>query len=1083
MRKFIAIFLSFVLLFSSLGIDVLAIDIGNNTNSAKNLLSDEILDDKVLSQKKEQEYLDGLAADDNAKLTYIVLTKPEVKFDESNSGKQDVLVGIGDGSLAVESARLGYIKEDSTEYIEADARTISSDGSIVFELNFQSKDKGTYAVEYIEYRVNDKTYCLKLSDAGMNRVLFGVGVTVDTEPDAYALDKENESLLKSAKDNDIKMLIAESDGKGGFKEGEDISLAADKSSSFLSSSKLLKSKLKAGKDVVVMLDPGHGGGDPGTASYNGTAERDINLKIAKYCKSELETYSGIKVHLTRDNNSSKPGLTERAQMAKNVGADLLVSLHCNSSASSSVNGAEIYYPNSASYNKNTHDNGKKVAQEILSQLAALGITGRGIYTRNSDIGERYSTGEIQDYYTIISAARERNIAAIIVEHAYMSNRSDFDKYLSSDAKLKNLGVADAKGIAKHFNLSKKNTNNYSTEIPNGKYVIASVSNLNKVLDIPGASKNAGEKVQLYSENHTAAQIFNVTRSGKYYTFENTNSSERVQAFYDTITQENKNNAVKQQSWGLKKASDSTFYLENIGDKDKYITANTSNNSLSSSNYKGSKAQQFVFIPVGSKALANGEYIIGSRLDTNKVLDIAGGSKSNSANCQIYSENRTNAQIYQLSYKDGYYTVKNKNSGKVLDAASGGLSNGTNVQQYSSNGTVAQKWALKGNANSGYSLVNRANGLYLDVAGGSRNNSTNVALYQGNNTKAQKFLFLKSTTTQPVENGTYSINSKYTYKGNTLVLDVKGGSTADRTDIHLYSYNGTSAQKFKIQKIDKYYYKIIAQNSGKALDVDTDVLSNDLNNDGFQNGANLQQFTYNGGASQKWIIEKNNDGSYTFIARSNGKCINVSGGSQLAKDDADIQMYQKDGTDACKFKLTKIETEKIMGNSKVSVDKMVKFYEQTKGSGAYSQYLNSLGSNKSEAPSTLKAFCQMYLDEGKKEGVRGDIAFCQAMLETGWLGYSGSSVESTQFNFAGIGATDVNPKPATFSSAQIGIRAQIQHLKAYASKDKLNQKCVDPRFHLVTRGSAPNVEDLAGKWATDPEYGNKILNILTKLMNA
>ena len=111
-----------------------------------------------------------------------------------------------------------------------------------------------------------------------------------------------------------------------------------------------------------------------------------------------------------------------------------------------------------------------------------------------------------------------------------------------------------------------------------------------------------------------------------------------------------------------------------------------------------------------------------------------------------------------------------------------------------------------------------------------------------------------------------------------------------------------------------------------------------------------------------------------------------------------------------------------------------------------------------------------------------MLFCQAMLETGWLGYSGSSVKSTQFNFAGIGATDVNPKPATFSSAQIGMRAQIQHLKAYASKENLKQECVDPRFHLVTRGVAPNVEDLVGRWATDPDYGNKILGLLAKLMS-
>lgn len=115
------------------------------------------------------------------------------------------------------------------------------------------------------------------------------------------------------------------------------------------------------------------------------------------------------------------------------------------------------------------------------------------------------------------------------------------------------------------------------------------------------------------------------------------------------------------------------------------------------------------------------------------------------------------------------------------------------------------------------------------------------------------------------------------------------------------------------------------------------------------------------------------------------------------------------------------------------------------------------------------FCKIYLEEGKIEGVRGDFAFCQSCHETGHFRYGGQ-VLPQQNNYAGIGATNNSPigKGAWFNNQREGIRAQIQHLKAYASFDSLVNVCVDPRFNLVKRGIAPNIEDLAGRWAV-PGY--------------
>jgi hypothetical protein len=117
--------------------------------------------------------------------------------------------------------------------------------------------------------------------------------------------------------------------------------------------------------------------------------------------------------------------------------------------------------------------------------------------------------------------------------------------------------------------------------------------------------------------------------------------------------------------------------------------------------------------------------------------------------------------------------------------------------------------------------------------------------------------------------------------------------------------------------------------------------------------------------------------------------------------------------------------------------------------------------------SMIAFCNMFLEEGNNEGVRGDIAFCQSIHETGYFEFGGQ-VLPEQNNYGGIGAvnTSATGKGAWFNDAREGIRAQIQHLKGYASAEPLNQTCVDPRYTLLGSklGCSPYWETLAGKWA-------------------
>ena len=143
---------------------------------------------------------------------------------------------------------------------------------------------------------------------------------------------------------------------------------------------------------------------------------------------------------------------------------------------------------------------------------------------------------------------------------------------------------------------------------------------------------------------------------------------------------------------------------------------------------------------------------------------------------------------------------------------------------------------------------------------------------------------------------------------------------------------------------------------------------------------------------------------------------------------------------------------------------------------------------SKVPNSVLDMIPLYLSEGAAEGIRGDVAFAQSCLETGNFGFAGSAVTLDQNNFCGMGVTANGMKGNSFDTPQLGIRAQIQHLKAYANTDPLKNPCIDPRFKYVARGSAAYVEWLGQKenpngkgWASGAGYGEKILTILKAIL--
>ncbi len=141
------------------------------------------------------------------------------------------------------------------------------------------------------------------------------------------------------------------------------------------------------------------------------------------------------------------------------------------------------------------------------------------------------------------------------------------------------------------------------------------------------------------------------------------------------------------------------------------------------------------------------------------------------------------------------------------------------------------------------------------------------------------------------------------------------------------------------------------------------------------------------------------------------------------------------------------------------------------------------------PRSVLDMIPFYISEGKAEGIRGDIAFAQSCLETGNFTFKDSAVTLDQNNFCGMGVTCNGMKGNSFDTPLLGIRAQIQHLKAYANSEPLANPCIDPRFKYVSRGSAEYAEWLGiqenpqGKgWAAGAKYGEKILKILSGILN-
>lgn len=874
--------------------------------------SDEVVEENTNTNTNVEEQMG-----DSSMMEYFLVDSPVVSSQEI----ENFVLSLNN-TEGYSNFRITIQKEDGTTL---DLESSEQIGNLVKFSNVFS-NKGDYQVTSLHYVYNGQTYYLNFSDLEMD-VKFGVDQEYvgydETLPDLAEDTIRSEGVIQVTDVN---------------KAEEEIANGMASEASIMSMDEFSRA---ATGGMTICLDPGHGGSDSGANAF-GQKESALTLKIANYCKEELAKYD-VNVVMTRTTDTrpsenTAQDLIDRVMMAKKAGASYIISIHLNSAASTSAHGAEVYFPNTSG-NASLSSNGQAMAKAIQSQLVALGLYDRGIKIRNYMDGSTSSNpnSSDRDYYGIIRYAKEQNISGLIIEHCFLNNPDEYNKYLSSDAKLQQLGVADAKGIVSALGLSLKNAylDQIASEnknlIPDGKYVISSMLNSKYVLDVKNASTSNNANVELSTfNNETDNQAFIVSHDAQgYITFTNAKSGKVLdvsggKAGNSKNVQQYESNGTRAQKWVVKKSNkgymiisalDSNYVLDVSGGK-----ANNGTN-VQLYNGNGSDAQNWniekfvskyeqldVLASSNKNVIADGVYVISSFMNSKYVLDVKGGSTSNCGNVQLYVNNDSTAQAFKVSHDaQGYVTFTNVNSGKVLDVSGGIARNGRNVQQYTSNGTRSQKWVIKKSGN-GYTIVSALDSNFvLDLSSGRVNNSQNIQLYTSNDSNAQKWNLTKYLSKQEKLNqlaaenkntladGVYKIGNA---QNSNYVLDIASGSKNDGANVQLYLSNGTTAQSFKVTHDTNGYVTFTNVNSGKALDVSGGKVAN---------YSNIQQYNSNGTKSQKWIVKKSNSGYTIISALDSNYVLDLSGGKVV--NSRNIQLYQSNGSTAQQWTFEKNITER------------------------------------------------------------------------------------------------------------------------------------------------------------------------------
>ena len=549
------------------------------------------------------------------------------------------------------------------------------------------------------------------------------------------------------------------------------------------------------------------------------------------------------------------------------------------------------------------------------------------YSSNGTMAQRWSVVADGDGYRVCSALDDSKV--LDVKWASSANGTDVQLYGANGSAAQRFYIYDRSPVVVS-----------SKSIDDGVYFVKYKSDPSKALAVSGSGN--GSNVQLSDADGASAQRFRFELGADgFYTVTNLRSGKVLDVADGSVlpgsnVQQWSGWGGDAQKWAVRDNGDGSYSLvckANGLALDLDGTASGSNAQAWA--LSADRSQSFSLEPAsGQRTVPDGTYIVSTGLDRGKVLDVSGGSVSDSARIQIYESNMTNAQAFRFTFdeKTGYYEIANVGSGKVLDAAGGSSADGTRVQQYSSNGTMAQRWSVVADGD-GYRVCSALDdSKVLDVKWASSANGTDVQLYGANGSAAQRF-YLSSTEHEPVSpcedlglDGWYEIVPS---ESDTLCVDISGASKSDGAKAQLYSRNQTLAQLFKFEYSDGYY-RLISLNSEKAIGV---------KNGSIVPGSAVVQSSKQEDGSQQFSVKANPDGTYTFICVANALSLSCSSlGSEASI------VGQPSDSGYCTFRLEKPEYVVPEGLVKISssldTDKVLDVANASESDGANVQLYSS-----------------------------------------------------------------------------------------------------------------------------------------------
>lgn len=1019
-------------------------------------------------------------------LNYAVVNQPYIE----TPGTQKVLVGLDIQDRTIDRAVLEYKNKTTGEVFNTEAEEILDD-SMMFTMEFENETKtGIYELSSVRYTIDGVEYQADFRVAGME-MLFGVNTEVDSNPDGVVMEEE-----------DVDIDVVTIDENGNTTSQNSIGEAIGEAQSATPAPFGLPS-MKASGNVLVVLDPGHDANHPGAAA-NGVVEKDLNLAIAKYCKAELETYAGVTVQMTRDGDACPYSTSDastcnsrRVDYAKSIGASVYVSIHNNAGGG---NGAEVYYPNQ-NYNPSVSAAGQGLARKILDNLVKLGLKDRGVKIRNSADGTTYADGSLADYYAVIKNCKKAGIPAIIVEHAFVDS-SDAANFLNSDAKLKKLGVADATGIAQYFGLRKKSSlpapaKPAKTTITTAKSVGNTTIRIswNKVKNASGyviyrsTKKDSGyQKIADVSGGNTTSYDNKKVQSGKTYYYKvRVRATANDQSSYSSYSGVKSAKTITSTSIRSVKSIGNTklaiTWKEKSGANGYYIYRSTSKDSGYKKIATVSGVKTTSYTDKGIKTGVTYYYKVRSR---NKV----DGSTGYSNTCAAVSGKTVGTT--QISYVKSKANKKLELSWKEVKGANGYYI----YRSTSEKGTYKRIATVSGKSTTKYTDTNLTAGETYYYKIKTRNKVNKVTGYSSYSKTAYGTTVVSPELTSVISrspskleinwNSVKGANGYYVYRstskdsGYKKIATVSGKNTVKYTDTSLKT---GKTYYYKLRSRNKVNGSVGYSSTCKAVNGKT-VARPSISSLTYSNGAVSVKWNKISGATGYYIRRATSEkGEYVRIATlTSGSKVSYKDTSAVAGKTYYYRIQaintvngQKGYSGYCSPKSITVGSP-IIGASTVNVNQMVAYYNR---SGK--KYPSSVYASKGAA--NITTFCNIVMQEATAEGVRADVVFAQICNETGFLQFGGD-VSADQCNFAGLGATGGGAAGETFKDVRTGIRAQVQHLKAYACKEPLNQTCVDTRFAYVTRGTAPYVEWLGiqenpyGKgWATAKNYGYTLMNIV------